>query len=181
MQNFSFWRGWEVFLSKKRQFFSCKISVFGGLGALFGNFFVDFLAFFLNIPAPPEGERAKRARLTRDADSRCTLAGGPRELFFAPRVFFNGRQRGSYALCHEPLSLFAADLLLPWSSVARYEGTTPPSQLWKWVSEVSEWVSEVSEATFGPLNFFIFRYVEGGVLGNNNICIKKCRTTFLWE
>ena len=35
-------------------------------------------------------------------------------------------------------------------------------------------------STFGPLNFFIFRYVEGGVLGNNNISIKKCRTTFLW-
>ena len=78
LQNLSFLRGWEVFLSKKRQFFSCKISVFAGLGALFGNFFVDFLAFFLNVPAPPEGERAKRARLTRDADSRCNPAGGPR-------------------------------------------------------------------------------------------------------
>ena len=75
MQNFSFWRGWEVFFSKKRHFFSCKTSVFEGLSALFGNFFVDFLAFFLNVPAPPQGERAKRARLTRDDDSRCTPAG----------------------------------------------------------------------------------------------------------
>ena len=37
-----------------------------------------------------------------------------------------------------------------------------------------------SESTFGPLNFFIFGYVEGGVLGNNYISIKKCTTTFLW-
>ena len=27
---------------------------------------------------------------------------------------------------------------------------------------------------------FFFRYVEGGVLGSNNISIKKCTTTFLW-
>ena len=40
--------------------------------------------------------------------------------------------------------------------------------------------SEKSESIFGPLNFFVFRYVEGGVLGNNYISIKKCRTTFLW-
>ena len=45
----------------------------------------------------------------------------------------------------------------------------------------SESESEVkSESIFGPLNFFVFRYVEGGVLGNNYISIKKCRTTFLW-
>ena len=37
-----------------------------------------------------------------------------------------------------------------------------------------------SESIFGPLNFFIFGYVEGGVLGNNYISIKKCTTTFLW-
>ena len=37
-----------------------------------------------------------------------------------------------------------------------------------------------SESIFGPLNLFIFRYVEGEVLGNNNIGIKKCTTTFLW-
>ena len=77
-----------VFLSKKDTVSFCKTSLFDGLDALFGNFFVDFLAFFLNVPAPPEGERVKRARLTRDADSRCTLAGGPRELFFAPRASF---------------------------------------------------------------------------------------------
>ena len=35
MQNFSFLRGWELFLSKKRQFFSSKTSVFGGLVGLF--------------------------------------------------------------------------------------------------------------------------------------------------
>ena len=33
---------------------------------------------------------------------------------------------------------------------------------------------------FGPLNLFIFGYVKGGVLGNNNIGGKKCTTTFLW-
>ena len=36
------------------------------------------------------------------------------------------------------------------------------------------------ESIFGPLNLFIFGYVKGGVLGNNNIGIKKCTTTFLW-
>ena len=46
----------------------------------------------------------------------------------------------------------------------------------KWKkSEVKKW------RTFWSLNFFVFRYVEGGVLGNNYISIKKCRTTFLWE
>ena len=44
-----------------------KTSVFAGLGALFSNFFVDFLAFFLNVPAPPEG----RAREAREANTRC--------------------------------------------------------------------------------------------------------------
>ena len=54
-----------------------------------------------------------------------------------------------------------------------------PPCLWseKWVSE---WVSEVKWCLFWSLNFFIFRYVEGGVLGNNYISIKKCTTTFLW-
>ena len=40
--------------------------------------------------------------------------------------------------------------------------------------------SEKSEVIFWSLIFFVFRYVEGGVLGNNNIGIKKCTTTFLW-
>ena len=52
--------------------------------------------------------------------------------------------------------------------------TLSPRTLWKWVSEVKKW------STFGPLNFFIFRYIKDGVLGNNNISIKKCTTTFLW-
>ena len=42
-----------------------------------------------------------------------------------------------------------------------------------------EW-SEKSESIFGPSNLMKLIYVEGGVLGNNNIGIKKCRT-FLWE
>ena len=127
IKKISFLRGWVVFLSKKRQFFSCKTSVFAGLGALFSNFFVDFLAFFLNVPAPPEGrareantrcwqpvqpsrygERAKRARLTRDADSRCTLAGGPQPLsIFVVMLQCVSRRE------LQPLLLFAADLLLP--------------------------------------------------------------------
>ena len=37
-----------------------------------------------------------------------------------------------------------------------------------------------SEVIFWSLIFFVFRYVEGGVLGNNNIGIKKCTTNFLW-
>ena len=40
---------------------------------------------------------------------------------------------------------------------------------WKW-----------SESIFGPLIFFNFRYIKGGVLGKDNIGIKKCRTIFLW-
>ena len=48
----------------------------------------------------------------------------------------------------------------------------------KWKVKVKKW-SE-SESIFGPLNLFIFGYVKGGVLGNNNIGIKKCTTTFLW-
>ena len=43
---------------------------------------------------------------------------------------------------------------------------------------MSEW-SE-SEVIFWSSIFFVFRYIEGGVLGNNNICIKKCTTNFLW-
>ena len=38
----------------------------------------------------------------------------------------------------------------------------------------------MSEVIFWSLIFFVFRYVEGGVLDNNNIGIKKCTTTFLW-
>ena len=45
--------------------FYAKLQFFAELGALFWNFFIDFLAFFLNVPALPEGERAKRASLTR--------------------------------------------------------------------------------------------------------------------
>ena len=55
----------------------------------------------------------------------------------------------------------------------------PSSWKWKW-SEKWKWKVKWSESIFGPLNFFIFGYVKGGVLGNNNIGIKKCTTTFLW-
>ena len=37
-----------------------------------------------------------------------------------------------------------------------------------------------SESIFGPLIFFNLRYIKGGVLGYNNIGIKKCTTIFLW-
>ena len=48
-----------------------------------------------------------------------------------------------------------------------------------------EWSEKVkseseSEWVFGPLFFFNFRYIIGGVWGNNNIGIKKCTTIFLW-
>ena len=39
--------------------------------------------------------------------------------------------------------------------------------------------SESESEVFFGLNFF-FGYGKEGVLGNNNISIKKCRTTFLW-
>ena len=51
--------------------------------------------------------------------------------------------------------------------------------LWDLVKVKSEKVKWI-ESIFGPLNYFIFSYVEGGVLGNNCISIKKCTTTFLW-
>ena len=53
------------------------------------------------------------------------------------------------------------------------------SEKWKWKVKVK---SEVKWkwSVFWSLNFFIFRYVEGGVRGNNNIGIKKCTTIFLW-
>ena len=67
MQNFSFLRGWEVFLSKKKTIFSCKTSVFAGLGALFDTFFCDFCVIFLKC-ANPARRSARSARgLTRDA------------------------------------------------------------------------------------------------------------------
>ena len=53
-------------------------------------------------------------------------------------------------------------------------------RLFKVNCEWKKWVSEVKWCFFGPLNFFIFRYVEEGVLGNNYISIKKCTTSFLW-
>ena len=63
-------------------------------------------------------------------------------------------------------------------------GTTPQKLIvkvkWKVKSEkVKKW-KKWSESIFGPLNLFIFGYVKGEVLGNNNIGIKKCTTTFLW-
>ena len=56
-----------------------------------------------------------------------------------------------------------------------------PPCLWK--VKKSEVKSEVKCSVsnfFWSFNFFILRYVKGGVLGNNNIGIKKCTTTFLW-
>ena len=48
-----------VFLSKKDTFFSCIISVFAGLDALFGNFVVDFFVIFsCNISVFCEAERS---------------------------------------------------------------------------------------------------------------------------
>ena len=48
------------------------------------------------------------------------------------------------------------------------------------MSESESEVKSESESIFGPLNLFILGYVEGEVLGNNNIGIKKCTTSFLW-
>ena len=39
---------------------------------------------------------------------------------------------------------------------------------------------KVSESIFGPSFFFNFKYIKGGVLGKDNIGIKKCRTILLW-
>ena len=46
MQNFSFLRGWEVFLSKKIPFFSHKILLFEGLGSFLGEFVCHFCVIF---------------------------------------------------------------------------------------------------------------------------------------
>ena len=79
-------------------------------------------------------------------------------------IFLFRNPRASLARAAFPLKLSlipAIDLL-------------PPCLWVKW------WSDEVKWSIFGPLNFFIFWYVEGGVLGNNYISIKKCTTTFLW-
>jgi len=78
MQNFSFLRGWVVFLSKKKTIFLCKTSVFAGLGGLFSTFFVYFLSFFLNVLPHPGGPASAAVAVPTavNADSRCTLAGG---------------------------------------------------------------------------------------------------------
>ena len=56
-------------------------------------------------------------------------------------------------------------------------GCEVKSEVKKWKVK---WSEKWSEAVFGPLNFFIIRYVKGGVSGNNSIGIKKCTTNFLW-
>ena len=48
----------------------------------------------------------------------------------------------------------------------------------KWKKVKSESESEW-KLFFWSLNFFVLKYVKGGVLGYNNIGIKKCRTTLL--
>ena len=55
---------------------------------------------------------------------------------------------------------------------------------WKWkkvkkVKKSEKWKSE-EWSTFDPLIFFILRYNKKEVLGDDNISIKNCRTTFLW-
>ena len=67
-----------AFLSKKKTFFSCKISDFAGLGALFGTFFVIFLSFFLNVLPNSGGPASAAVRVLTavNAGSLCTLAGG---------------------------------------------------------------------------------------------------------
>ena len=58
--------GWPFWV-KKKTFFSCKISDFAGLGALFGTFFCHFFVIFLKS-ANPARRSARSARgLTRDA------------------------------------------------------------------------------------------------------------------
>ena len=52
----------------------------------------------------------------------------------------------------------------------------PAGHGWKWKVKNEK----KSESIFGPLFFFNFRYNKGGVMGNNNIDIKKCTTNFLW-
>ena len=79
MQKFCFLRGWVVFLSKKKLFFSCKTSVFAGLGALFGTFFCHFFVIFLKC-ANPARRSARSARgLTRDAKA---VSGKPEGTIF---------------------------------------------------------------------------------------------------
>ena len=56
----------------------------------------------------------------------------------------------------------------------------PPTLLIVMKSE-KKWKSGKKWRVFWSLIFFNFRYVMGGVGGNNNIGIKKCTTIFLWE
>ena len=70
-----------------------------------------------------------------------------------------------------------------WGKRGRFELLSHPRYRPPTLLVVSESESEVkwSEVIFGSLIFFNFRYIMGGVGGNNNIGIKKCTTIFLWE
>ena len=62
-------------MSKKRQFFSCKTSVFEGLGGLFGTFFVYFLSFFLNVLPHPGGPASAAVQVPKAVNADCETRG----------------------------------------------------------------------------------------------------------
>ena len=172
MQKFSFLRGWEVFFSKKRHFFSCKTSIFAGLGCLFEQKKWHFLRFFRkcrrrpSVGEPGGPKRAKRARANSRRESRVgedeghyplwvrasfTLrywasVGEPSRPKRAKRARANSRResRVGKAGGHQPV-------WVPVSLTLRCRPPTPLVVKVKW----SEW-SEVkwSESNFLVLYFF---------------------------
>ena len=117
-------RGWMVFFSKKTTLFWDFLEICGA-GCFFGELFCQFFAIFVKCPRTSGG----RAREAREANPRCWQPVHPSRwaqgtILCATSLFQSSLKRNS-SLRHEPLSLFAADLLLPWSSVARYEVRLP--------------------------------------------------------
>ena len=83
---------------------------------------------------------------------------------------------------HIKLQCFRWSLLLRLHRVLSHPSYRPPTPVLvkvKW-SEVKWKVKWKSEIHFWSFKFFRFQICWGGVLGNNYISIKKCRTTFLW-
>ena len=131
MQKFSFLRGWEVFFSKKTTFFFVQNFSFCGAG---WSFWVKKMAFFWdfleNVAADlvwgnPAGRSARSARgLTRDAKA------------------VSEKPEGTSHCGYQSLSLFAADLLLPYCKMMMMN----------------------DEANFGSSIRMKLLYVIGGVL-----------------
>ena len=142
--------------------FSCKTSGFCGAGCFFG---VTFLALFCHFFCLIRGERAKRASANSRHESRAREAGRhhPRPRCRLPTPLWNrgAKRRG-------------------WSSVARYEGTTPQSQLW-----VKKWSEVKVKVKVKVIRFGSFIFPETYIYYRSCLYLKRytrkmCTTIVLW-